>query len=307
MSVDEKDLFLLSALELRRLHARRASFQLREAASRLSRPHCRASTPISAPSSPLTRITTLAAAEPCQRRIEARRYASSRRHSLCPQGSHRHGGHSHHLRLEAARAATYPCDDAAVARRLREAGGVLLGKTNTPEFGNRATTAFGLFEATRNPWDLTKTAGGSSGGSAAAVAACLAPIRRRLRRRGLHPNSIELLRRGRDQTVPRTCLERSEFKSARRPHHAWADRPQRCGRRANARCHGGLRARRPIHRTRAVALLPRLRLARAEGASDRHDRDERQVDRPTGRGDGRTDCDPSRRASVTAWCRPMST
>jgi amidase len=69
-----------------------------------------------------------------------------------------------------------PTSDAAVARRLREAGGVLLGKTNTPEFGNRATTAFGLFPATRNPWDLSKTAGGSSGGSAAAVAACLCPI-----------------------------------------------------------------------------------------------------------------------------------
>jgi amidase len=69
-----------------------------------------------------------------------------------------------------------PARDAAVARRLQEAGGVLLGKTNTPEFGNRATTAFGLFPATRNPWDLSKTAGGSSGGSAAAVAACLCPI-----------------------------------------------------------------------------------------------------------------------------------
>jgi amidase len=69
-----------------------------------------------------------------------------------------------------------PKDDAAVARRLREAGGVLLGKTNTPEFGNRATTAFGLFPPTHNPWDFSKTAGGSSGGSAAAVAACLCPF-----------------------------------------------------------------------------------------------------------------------------------
>jgi Asp-tRNA(Asn)/Glu-tRNA(Gln) amidotransferase A subunit family amidase len=69
-----------------------------------------------------------------------------------------------------------PDRDAAVARRLREAGGVLLGKTNTPEFGNRATTAYGLFPATRNPWNLSRTAGGSSGGSAAAVAACLCPI-----------------------------------------------------------------------------------------------------------------------------------
>ncbi|MFN0191434.1 MAG: amidase [Aestuariivirga sp.] len=69
-----------------------------------------------------------------------------------------------------------PAHDAAVAKRLREGGGVLLGKTNTPEFGNRATTAFGLHPATHNPWDLSKTAGGSSGGSAAAVAACLCPV-----------------------------------------------------------------------------------------------------------------------------------
>ena len=69
-----------------------------------------------------------------------------------------------------------PARDAAVARRLREAGGVLLGKTNTPEFGNRATTAYGLFPATRNPWDPSKTPGGSSGGSAAAVAACMCPM-----------------------------------------------------------------------------------------------------------------------------------
>ena len=74
------------------------------------------------------------------------------------------------------RAQYVPTEDAAVARRLREAGGILLGKTNTPEFGNRATTAFGLFPPTRNPWDLSKTAGGSSGGSAAAVAACLCPF-----------------------------------------------------------------------------------------------------------------------------------
>lgn len=66
-----------------------------------------------------------------------------------------------------------PAADAAVARRLKAAGGTLLGKTNTPEFGNRATTAFGLFPATLNPWRLDLTAGGSSGGSAAAVAACL--------------------------------------------------------------------------------------------------------------------------------------
>jgi aspartyl-tRNA(Asn)/glutamyl-tRNA(Gln) amidotransferase subunit A len=62
------------------------------------------------------------------------------------------------------------------ARRLLDAGGVHLGKTNTPEFGFIPTTENRLFGATRNPWDTTRTSGGSSGGAAAAVAAGLGPI-----------------------------------------------------------------------------------------------------------------------------------
>lgn len=60
-------------------------------------------------------------------------------------------------------------DDIAIAR-LRDAGAILLGKTNTPEFGYEGVTDNKVFGVTRNPWDLTKTPGGSSGGSAAAVA-----------------------------------------------------------------------------------------------------------------------------------------
>ena len=61
-------------------------------------------------------------------------------------------------------------------RRLLGAGGIHLGKTNTPEFGFIPTTENRLFGATRNPWDTTRTSGGSSGGAAAAVAAGLGPI-----------------------------------------------------------------------------------------------------------------------------------
>lgn len=64
-----------------------------------------------------------------------------------------------------------PCErDAPPAERLREAGAVLLGKTNTPEFGWKAVTDNRVFGATHNPWDTSLTPGGSSGGAAAAAA-----------------------------------------------------------------------------------------------------------------------------------------
>ena len=60
--------------------------------------------------------------------------------------------------------------------RLKAAGCIVLGKTNTPELGHKGDTVNPLFGATCNPWDLTRSAGGSSGGSAAAVAAGLVPL-----------------------------------------------------------------------------------------------------------------------------------
>jgi len=69
-----------------------------------------------------------------------------------------------------------PDFDTAVVRRIREAGFVIVGKTNTPEFGTTAFTESELNGATRNPWNPTLTPGGSSGGAAAAVAAGLVPL-----------------------------------------------------------------------------------------------------------------------------------
>ena len=69
-----------------------------------------------------------------------------------------------------------PLVNAISADRLAAAGGVLLGKTNTPEFAHDVNTSNLLFGTTRNPWDPMVTAGGSSGGSGAAVAARFAPI-----------------------------------------------------------------------------------------------------------------------------------
>jgi amidase len=69
-----------------------------------------------------------------------------------------------------------PAADAAVVRRIRDAGFTIIGKTNTPEFGSIGMTESELNGDCRNPWDSTRTPGGSSGGAAAAVAAGLAPV-----------------------------------------------------------------------------------------------------------------------------------
>jgi amidase len=69
-----------------------------------------------------------------------------------------------------------PAEDAIIATRLRDAGGVLLGKTTTPEFGGRPTTEGGLCGIAHNPWNAEYNAGGSSGGAAAQVAAGLGPL-----------------------------------------------------------------------------------------------------------------------------------
>jgi len=61
--------------------------------------------------------------------------------------------------------------DSCLAARYRRAGTILLGKTSSPEFGNHSTTEPVLYGPCRNPWNPTRTAGGSSGGAAAAVAA----------------------------------------------------------------------------------------------------------------------------------------
>jgi amidase len=69
-----------------------------------------------------------------------------------------------------------PDEDAEAVRRLKAAGAVVLGKTNTPEFAAGANTVNALFGATRNPWNSELSPAGSSGGSAVAVAAGMVPI-----------------------------------------------------------------------------------------------------------------------------------
>ena len=67
-------------------------------------------------------------------------------------------------------------EDCPAVKRLRAAGMIVIGRTNTPEFGWKGVTDNRVFGISRNPWDTSLTPGGSSGGAAAAVAAGLGPL-----------------------------------------------------------------------------------------------------------------------------------
>jgi amidase len=69
-----------------------------------------------------------------------------------------------------------PAEDAVVVERLKAAGAIIVGKTNTPEFGAGGNTFNAVFGATRNPWNLALTCGGSSGGAAVALASGMGPL-----------------------------------------------------------------------------------------------------------------------------------
>ena len=106
-----------------------------------------------------------------------------------------------------------PEEDAVCVARLKEAGAILLGKTNTSEFGFKPLTDNLLFGATRNPWNLNKTPGGSSGGAGAAVASGLGHLAVGARWRGLDPHSLKLLRR--------LCHQASTGTYTPLPHLPW--------------------------------------------------------------------------------------
>ena len=69
-----------------------------------------------------------------------------------------------------------PEEDAITVERLKAAGAIVVGKTNTPEFGAGGNTFNAVFGATRNPWNPALTCGGSSGGAAVALATGMGPL-----------------------------------------------------------------------------------------------------------------------------------
>ena len=86
-------------------------------------------------------------------------------------------GEPHHMGSRALKNAGYIAPvDSHITRRLRRAGAVIIGRTNTPEFGSTITTEPLAYGAAHNPWNLEHSTGGSSGGSAAAVSARIVAV-----------------------------------------------------------------------------------------------------------------------------------
>ena len=90
-----------------------------------------------------------------------------------------------------------PDQDDLVVQRLKAAGAIVVGKTNTPEFGAGGNTFNAVFGATRNPWNPALSCGGSSGGAAVAVATGMGPIAQGIGPRRLAADAGGLLRRRR--------------------------------------------------------------------------------------------------------------
>jgi amidase len=169
-----RDLALLSAADLARLYRARRASPLEAMQAVLAR--------VDALNPPVNAIVTLDR-EGALRAARAATAALSRRGALPPL----HGVPVTIKDVTPTRglrttwgsplyADTVPTEDGLVVERLRAAGAIVLGKTNTPEFAAGANTVNPVFGATRNPWDRTRTCGGSSGGAAVALACGMGPL-----------------------------------------------------------------------------------------------------------------------------------
>ena len=143
---------------------------------------------------------------PPRRPTRCRRAArSSGRCTVCPSRTRicwTPAASARRLDLRSTRT-TCPREDDIVVERMRRAGAITIGKTNTPEFGSGSQTFNTVFGATRNPYDLTKTCGGSSGGAAVALGVRAGACRQRIRYRRLASQSRRVLQRRGLSAFPR--------------------------------------------------------------------------------------------------------
>ena len=100
-----------------------------------------------------------------------------------------------------------PAADSAVVERVKATGAVILGKTNTPEFGLLGANENRLGDDCRNPWNTERTSGASSGGAGAAVAAGLCSLGYRRGRGRLDTHTCQLLRHLWDKADTGACLQ----------------------------------------------------------------------------------------------------
>ena len=127
-----------------------------------------------------------------------------------------------------------PEEDSLIVERLRDAGAITIGKTNTPEFGAGSQTFNPVFGATLNPYDRSKTCGGSSGGAAVALACGHGADRRWERHGWIAPQPRQFLQR---RGVAAVAGPRTDVAVGHRVVHIerrWADGAQRGRRRAHA-------------------------------------------------------------------------
>ncbi len=153
---------------------------------------------------------------------------------------------AHHPRIAASMTDDVPAADDPVVANIRAAGGIILCKTNTPEFGAGANTTNRVFGATGNPFDPSKTCAGSSGGSAVALATGMVAAGVGLRPRRQPANARGLLRRRRLPSVAWSGCRSVVDHRPQSDGRAGADGPDRRRHPPAAARHARLRPWRPV-------------------------------------------------------------
>ena len=159
-----------------------------------------------------------------------------------------------------------PDHDGLIVERIKAAGAITIGKTNTPEFGAGSQTFNEVFGATLNPYDPTKTCGGSSGGAAVALASGHGADRRRQRHGRLAAQPGELLQCRRLPALARARADVADRARLGAVLRRGADGAHGGGRGAAALRHGGARPALAHRHRRAGRALPRPARPRASRA-----------------------------------------